>query len=143
MGKPLLRWRIPKTLRVEGRSMEPAYTAGQVIRISRLRGASGPSRGHVVVFRSPSAPERLDLKRVIGVPHDHVGWRAGRFRINGVWLDEPYARIRPAPPGDDQLLQCQLDADEYVVAGDNRLYSEDSRRYGPIKRAEILGRVNA
>jgi signal peptidase I len=95
----------------------------------------------VVAIRSPETPTRIELKRVVGLPNEEIAWRAGRFSVNGALLDEPYARIPSAPPGDDELAIVRLGPHDYFVAGDNRLHSRDSRHYGPVTRRVILGKV--
>ena len=50
-----------------------------------------PERGDIIVFRAPSAPGTSWVKRVIGVPGDHVGMRHGRLWLNGQrvgWTDQ-------------------------------------------------------
>ena len=127
-----------------GQSMEPSYPDGRRVwagRFSYLLRA--PSRGDVVVIRSPEDPRRQELKRIVGLPHDELAWGGQRIRVNGASVDEPYARLRPEPPGDDLMRTIRLGPREYFVAGDNRLYSRDSRQYGPVPRRAVLGRVAA
>ena len=100
------------------------------------------SRGEVVVIRSPITPKRMDLKRIIGLPTEAISWSQGRFQVNDTLLMESYAKIPSAPPGDDEVQACHLGSDEYFVAGDNRLHSCDSRRYGPVNRSAILGTIS-
>ncbi|MBI3319601.1 MAG: signal peptidase I [Candidatus Omnitrophica bacterium] len=127
---------------VEGASMEPAYPSGTTVLIHHLAYLLfSPARGDVVVMQSPEVADRVELKRIIGLPDEMVSWSTGRFQINGIPLDEPYARIAEAPPGDDEKRRCQLGACDYFVAGDHRLYSRDSRHYGPIARSMIIGKV--
>ena len=125
---------------VHGQSMEPTYPSGNSMRVKPLAYLlKAPARGDVVALRSPVAPERLELKRIIGLPNETVSWRGGNVSVNGAPLSEPYVRIPSVPPGDDEWLTVHLNSDTYFVAGDNRLYSHDSRNYGPVPRAAILG----
>ena len=122
--------------------MEPAYRPGSRVWMSRFSYLfQQPARGDVVVIRAPVDDRRLELKRIIGLPDEEVSWSQGHFAINGVKLDEPYAHIPPAPPGDDERRAVRLGAAQYVVAGDNRLASDDSRTYGPVTRSAILGKI--
>ena len=134
---------IGLSLVVQGQSMEPTYPSGNPMRVRPLTYFfHSPARGDVVALRSPAMPERLELKRIIGLPNETVSWCGGHVSIDGVPLQESYARIPPAPPGDDEWRTVRLDRNAYFVAGDNRLYSEDSRNYGPVSRGAILGPVH-
>ncbi|MBI3088624.1 MAG: signal peptidase I [Candidatus Omnitrophica bacterium] len=134
-------WSVGCPVEVSGSSMEPAYQPGSRVRISRTAyWFRPPARGDVVAIRAPAASDRVDLKRIIGLPGEEVSWTGGRVAINGRMLDEPYANIPAAPPGDEPQA-LRLGPGEYFVAGDHRLYSRDSRAYGPVKRSAILGKI--
>ena len=75
-----------------------------------------PARGDIVVFPSP-VDGRLLIKRVAGVPGDHVRLFDGR--------------------------EVQVPADRYFLTGDNRDNSFDSRYWGFVDRRQILGRARA
>lgn len=122
--------------------MEPTLPAGSRVWVNPLAYLiARPVRGDVVIVCSPAKSDRLELKRVIGLPGEEIAWSQGAFRINGAALQEPYAGTAPAPPGDDEVGRCRLGPRQYFVAGDNRLYGTDSRIYGPVDRAAIVGRV--
>ena len=53
-------------------------------------------RGDIIVFHHPDPP--LLVKRVVGVPGDHLRIEDGRVFVNGTALNEPYAAFEPAPP---------------------------------------------
>ena len=143
----LFRWvqrLISYRVEVRGESMAPTCSPGRRLRASRLPYVfRRPSRGELVLVRPPGTVDRADIKRVIGLPNEQVAWSQGIFRVNGELLQEPYARIPAAPPGDEEIQTRHLGPDDYFVAGDNRLYSHDSRRYGPVKRTAILAKVLA
>ena len=127
---------------VRGQSMEPSFPDGSRAGVKRLAYLlRQPARGEVVVIRSPEDPHRLELKRIIGLPTETVAWHQGRMSINGHALEESYARIPAAPPGDEDVQRVALAPTRYFVAGDHRLYSRDSRHYGAIPRSSILGKV--
>ncbi len=125
-----------------------------------------PARGDVAVFRFPLDPSDYVVKRVIGVPGDRVHLASGTVLRNGVALTEPYVVHEPAyrdpfrdnfplgtytDPGVDTRWWSLLEANrrggevtvppgQFFVMGDNRNHSRDSRYWGFVPRAEILGR---
>jgi signal peptidase I len=117
--------------------MEPTLLEGDRIAASRYW-RSDPQRGHVIVFRSPAAPDEWLVKRVIAVPGDLVDTERGRIRIGRHAIAEPYARD-PAQTG--SIAPQIIPAGMYFVAGDNRAASYDSRHWGPVPRARIAGRA--
>jgi signal peptidase I len=130
-----------RRFKVQGSSMEPAFAEGSSIEIDPFAYVSkSPQRGDVVALRAPLAPERLELKRIIGLPGDRMSWLGTGIRINHQLIDEPYARPSSPVPGDTEETLI-LGPCEYFVAGDNRLYSHDSRMYGPVSIVEILGKA--
>jgi len=118
-----------------------------------------PKRGDIVVFDSKLADTRL-VKRVIGIPGDTVEMRDNRLAINGIeaqYSSVAYAadamfaiesclgtshRIELARSGAGRLSSfgpIKVPEDRYLVLGDNRDNSADSRVYGFIPRDEIIG----
>ncbi len=118
-----------------------------------------PKRGDIVVFDSKAANTRL-VKRVIGLPGDTVEMRDNRLTINGIaarYSDIEYEadttfaiesylnishQIELAPTGVSRFSTFGpviVPRDRYLVLGDNRDNSADSRFYGFIPRDEIVG----
>ena len=118
-----------------------------------------PKRGDIVIFDSKLADTRL-VKRVIGLPGDIVEMRENRLAINGIeaqYSSVEYAadaifgvesypglshRIELSPTGPGRLSSfgpVTVPNDHYLVLGDNRDNSADSRVYGFIPRDEIVG----
>jgi signal peptidase I len=118
-------------------SMAPTLQAGDQIVVTRyFHGA--PKRGDVIVFQSLLQPDELLVKRIVGVPGDLVDSRLGCLRIGGYTLPEPYV-LRQAATG---AIEPQVIPGEcYFVLGDNRDDSLDSRSWGVVPRARIVGRA--
>lgn len=121
---------------IPSESMAPTLAVGDQIVVTRYFGGS-PERGDVVVFRSPVDAE-LMVKRVVGLPGDLVDSRLGRLRIGGYTLPEPYVLRQAATGAIDQQVVPQ---ESYYVLGDNREDSLDSRSWGVVPRAMIVGRA--
>lgn len=121
-----------------------------------------PSRGDIVVFDSKAADTRL-VKRLVGLPGDTVALIDNHLVINGV--SATYGDVKAAPgglsavetyadvshrvvfsPAGGRLANfgpVTIPADHYLMLGDNRDNSADSRVYGFVPRAEIIGRSSA
>ena len=71
--------------------MAPALLNGQQVQTLPLKPSLLPSelRGAIVAFRHPHRPDRVYVKRVIGLPNEYVVIRNGRVEIDGQVLPEP------------------------------------------------------
>jgi signal peptidase I len=101
-------------------------------------------RGDVVVFHRPArwaVPEKLLIKRVIGLPGDVITDHGGAVYINGLMLIEPY--VKSGCTTDLGKAQFTVPAGQYFVMGDNRCpgQSADSRLFGTITKSAIVGRA--
>lgn len=82
------------------------------------------------------------IKRVIGVPNDHVEIKDGAVYVNDRKLDEPYLDSGTETTSADGCFTDIVVPDGYVyVLGDNRSVSGDSRRFGCIPIDKIEGRA--
>ena len=104
----------------------------------------GWGRGDVVVFDTPpAAVERCQVagkfvKRVIGLPGDTVRERNGVVSVDGRRLSEPYLATGHR---DHESGSWRVPAGSYLLLGDNRAESCDSRTFGPVPKRDIVGRV--
>ncbi|HEX9986174.1 MAG TPA: signal peptidase I [Thermoanaerobaculia bacterium] len=123
---------------IPSESMAPTLKVGDHIIVTPYLFGKQPSRGDVVVFRSPLKPDELVVKRVIATPGDLIDSRLGRVRIGGYTLAEPYL-LRASASGEigAQLVPSNC----YFVMGDNRAASYDSRNWGPLPANYIVGRA--
>ena len=127
--------------RVEGDSMLPNLAEKDYVMSASFRWAERePARGDIVVFQRPGPPHDLYIKRVVGMPGEDIQMFAGQIFLNGESLKEHYGTIPPVP-GHRDRADWWTGPDEYVLLGDNRRGSEDSRVFGPVRRDLVLGRV--
>lgn len=155
-----------KPYRVSSGSMSPTAVVGQRIIADHLQDASWtPEVDDIIVFKAPGGAENdLDhecgtqrkpgtaclvplrgrshvsyVKRVVGAPGDRIEVRDGHVIRNGTAVPEPFAT-----DCDDEICNLApftVPDDKFFVMGDNRGDSSDSRFWGPVPRAQIIGRV--
>ena len=126
-------------------------------------------RGDIVVFLSPAEPGLYMVKRIMGVPGDHLHLRDGAVYRNGEKLTEPYVMYKGpqssttpiattsprcllrTPPTSRPEWRLQMRShienddivvppDSYFGMGDNRDGSLDSRYWGFIPKEHVIGR---
>lgn len=130
-------------------------------------------RGDIIVFYKPGEPKLFLVKRVIGLPGDHLHLEHGVVYINGKKQNMPYATLPsndgnpddayfpyrddfpavPPPPDSDVTATWAVElpthiqngdlvvpSGDYFAMGDNRMVSLDSRYWGFVPRANIIGR---
>jgi signal peptidase I len=123
--------------RIEGTSMNPTLADGQYLLINNLSYyLSEPQRGEIIVFHHPTSELNL-IKRVIGLPGDHVVIENGTVSVNGQVLTEPYIASAPSYRG-----QWTVPEGNYFVLGDNRNQSSDSHTWSFLPRDHIVGRAD-
>jgi signal peptidase I len=133
---------VYRPVKVEGTSMMPSLEDQDRIFINKFTyqfGMGEVRRGDTVVFSYPGDPSKSYIKRVIGLPGDHVSIEEGTVSVNGTKLDEPYV---PAAYRDNQsITELVVPDDCYYVLGDHRSSSNDSRSWGPVHRRHIFGKA--
>jgi len=139
---------VAQPFQVKGDSMEHSFEPDDYVLVDKLSPHWDPySRGDVVVLQPPVewATEKTPfIKRVIGVGGDTIQVKDGLVYVNGTALDEPYLfadadGTRQATMSDEP--QWVVPANDIFVMGDHRQQSADSRLFGPIPVASVLGRA--
>jgi signal peptidase I len=168
---------IVQAFQIPSGSMENTLLVGDFLLVDKLHfaGDGGPgrllpygtiNREDIVVFYFPVEPSQFLVKRVIGLPGDHIRLRDKAVYVNGAPLHESYAIHQQRMPDGyrdnfpnrqgysreiDRHWRYELSryvnegelvvpADHYFVLGDNRDNSLDSRYWGFVPRANIVGR---
>ncbi len=139
-----IRYFLVQPFYVKGQSMEPNFLEHDYLLIDELSfRLREPERGEVVIFRYPRNPSEFFIKRIVGLPGEHLIVNNGKVFIvqtdnKLTELNESYLSATTLTSGNIDVL---LKNDEYYLLGDNRDFSLDSRSFGPIKKSYIIGRV--
>lgn len=136
---------LVRPFQVSGESMFPTFKNKEYIltnlitlRFSELK------RGDVIVFKAPTDHDKDFIKRVIGLPGDSVSLKGGFVYVNGNKLDEsPYLNSDVRTYGASFMKEeepVSVPMGDYLVMGDNRPFSSDSREWGFLKKSEVIGK---
>jgi signal peptidase I len=150
-----------QSYQVDGESMETTLQNGDRLivdkaprTISRITGHSYvPHRGDIIIFNQANLPDtsfgqsKQLIKRVIGLPGEHVIVRDGKITVYSDTHPEGfnpdtstgYKITAIATPGEADVV---LEKDHIFVCGDNRPNSEDSRYFGPVNSNDIVGKLS-
>jgi len=168
---------IVQAFQIPSGSMENTLLVGDFLLVDKLHFAGGPSaihllpygaiqRGDIVVFYFPVDASQFLVKRVIGLPGDHIRLRNKMVYVNGEplkesyvvhkqWIPDGYRDNFPSQQGYSREIdrrwryelanyvsdgELVVPAEHYFVMGDNRENSLDSRYWGFVPRANIVGR---
>lgn len=152
-------------------SMEPALTQGDLIVVNRfayglksplterlILERAKPQPGEVFVFQYPREPRTLYVKRVLGVPGDHIQIHNDVVRRNGKVLFDPtqapdqseapnwiskviYTKNDDSSAAPGPSVDIVVPPGHYFALGDNMGHSEDSRHWGFVGKRHLVGRV--
>lgn len=146
-----IRYFLVQPFYVRGASMEPAFHDFEYLLIDEISYRfDEPKRGDIVVFRYPDDPRQFFIKRVIGLPGEHLELVDGSIAVSEDGIEAPTILDEPYLPENletvcldryDCSLPIDLTVEEYFVMGDNRPASFDSRYFGPLHKDDIIGKA--
>ena len=124
-------------------SMEPAVRANAFILVSAWPYLLGqPKPGDIIAFRYPVNPEIAYVKRIVAAGDATVAIDEGVTFVNDKPLPEPYARTDSSSPYHyTKMSSVHMPRECYFVMNDNRGVGSDSRQWGCVPRANIIGRL--
>jgi signal peptidase I len=177
----VLRSFVAEPFRIPSGSMMPTLLVGDFILVNKFSYGlrlpvlntkvlelGEPQRGDVVVFRYPEDPSIDYIKRVVGLPGDHIVYQDKQLTINGEPVGQlpqgtyigtgagaasTGASLRYEQLGDvkhDILVrpgvrgiegEITVPPGHYFMMGDNRDNSKDSRYFGPVPEENLIGKA--
>jgi signal peptidase I len=139
-----IRFLLFEPFLVKGQSMEPNFHNFDYLIVDKLTyHLREPQRGEVIVFKPPFDNGVYYIKRIVGLPLEKLIIEESKITVfnkehpQGFVLNEAYLKNHYT----SGKIEVNLGPDEYFVLGDNREVSYDSRKWGPVKRERIVGRV--
>lgn len=134
---------VASAYRINGLSMHETLKHRERIIIWKIGIPENVKRLDIVVITKPDEEEKSIIKRVIGLPNEVIDIRDGVVYINDKPLDEPYLGRRRFSPQFrwGMMRPITIPKGYYFVMGDNRPFSYDSRRFGPVHGDLIHGKT--
>lgn len=137
--------------RMPNHSMAPTIGKGDRVAVDLAAYAeSEPEAGDLALFRPGETGDVRWVFRIAAIPGDIVGYDEGRLTRNGraVFAPEPFQDLTFAAPdrmkaGAEITYPHQLGPTEYFLLSDDPAHMHDSRYWGLVGRAQILGRVTS
>jgi len=140
----LLRTFAFQTFYIPSGSMEPTLQIGDRIIVDKLAVTWGHINiGDIVVFKAPPAENCGEVvtdlvKRVIGLPGDHLTSKGNTIYVNGTALKENWPHNEPLGQA---IGKVTVPKGRYFMMGDNHSDSCDSRMWGTVPRSDIIGKA--
>ncbi|HWY69317.1 MAG TPA: signal peptidase I [Terriglobales bacterium] len=169
---------LAQAFQIPSQSMEKTLLIGDYLLVDKVHFADGGiwnsllpyspiNRGDIIVFRYPIQPAQHFVKRVVGIPGDHVHLYRGKVFVNGKAIDDSAFAIHKSQQFDSyrdnfpagNYISPEVNSrwwvemhnvvhqgeivvppGKYFVMGDNRDESLDSRYWGFVPRENIIGR---
>lgn len=141
----VIRFFIAEPHKVSGNSMIPNFHNGDYIITNKLAVKFGtPQRGEVIILQNPRNFEQIFIKRVIGLPNDHIRISGNQVYVNNLPINEPYLPPNTITQGGTfypENVEAVVPEGQYFVMGDNRTGSSDSREWGGVTFNKIIGQA--
>ncbi|MBX4190529.1 signal peptidase I [Candidatus Saccharibacteria bacterium] len=154
----LLNTFIIQSYQVDGQSMQPTLQNDDRLIVNKIPRTLAridghqyvPHRADIIIFNQEGLPgfvgQKQLIKRVIGLPGEHVVVNTGKITIYNDSHPEGFnpdmtGNYRITTPSIVGEVDIQLQSDQLFVCGDNRPNSEDSRFFGPINTSQVVAKL--
>ena len=124
---------------VIGPSMNNTLKSGDITIVNKLVFRLRNIKRNEIV--SLKKDDKIMVKRIIGLPGEHIEYKDNILYVDGKKISDS----RSSSTRDFKLESIGYDTipkDMYLVLGDNRTNSSDSRTFGLVKKSDIIGKVN-
>lgn len=125
---------------VSGNSMKPNLNDGELLLVRKIGyNEKTIKRFDIVVIKKDK--EEI-IKRVIGLPGEHISYKNNKLYVNDKLVTEDYTHLDTKDFNLEEICTCStIPEGKYLVLGDNRPISKDSRSIGLIDENDIIGKA--
>mgnify|MGYP003367157070 FL=1 len=138
----LIRTFLITPVRVNGSSMDPTLKNGEIMILNKIKYNNNDiKRFDIVVIKMD---KELLIKRVIGLPNEEVKYVDNKLYINNEYVEETFLNegVYTTNFSLSDINLEKIPENCYLVLGDNREVSLDSRTFGCFTKDKILGSAN-
>lgn len=134
----LIRSFIITPVIVSGNSMKPNLNNGELLLVRKIGyNEKSIERFDVVVIKED---DDEIIKRIIGMPGEHISYKNNKLYVNDELVSEDYTHLTTDEFNLEEICSCStIPEGKYLVLGDNRPISKDSRMIGLIDINDIVG----
>ena len=136
----LIRTFIATPVIVSGDSMKPNLHDGEMLIVRKI-GYKGDNikRFDIVVVKDGN--DEI-IKRIIGLPGEHISYKSNKLYVNDKIVEQDYKFYSTEDFNLEEVCSCgKIPLKKYLVLGDNRPVSKDSRIIGLIDEEDIMGKA--
>lgn len=130
---------------VSGDSMKPNLNNGELLLVRKIGyNSSTINRFDIVVIKveNEDGKEEEIIKRIIGLPGEHITYKNNKLYINEELIEQNYNFRDTNDFNLEEICTCNsIPESKYLVLGDNRPISKDSRNIGLIDESDIIGKA--
>lgn len=142
----VVRTYVVQAFKIPSGSMIPTLHIGDKLFVNKyVYRFEAPKRGDIIVFRYPLDKRKDFIKRLVGLPGDHIEIRDGKIRVDDRELNDPetfgkfYYYNHDPFGGPNEVVT--VPADSYFMLGDNSANSTDGRFWGFVPKKNLVGKA--
>lgn len=136
----LIRTFIITPVVVSGDSMKPNLNNGELLLVRKIGYNSNTIKRFDIVVVTDGDEEII--KRIIGLPGEHISYKNNKLYVNDKLIEETYKYRDTNDFNLEEICTCtSIPNGKYLVLGDNRPISKDSRTIGLIDEEDIIGKA--
>ncbi len=141
----LIRTFIITPVVVSGDSMKPNLNNGELLLVRKIGyNGSAIKRSDIIVLKTTDTNGNQEeiIKRVIGLPGEHISYKNNKLYVNNDLVEETYKFRDTKDFNLEEICSCtSIPAGKYLILGDNRPISKDSTEFGLIDEEDIVGKA--